>query len=324
MKLAAAILLSSAALIAAPSAFAAAPDVVVSIKPIHSLVASVMKGVGEPKLIVEGAASPHTYNMRPSNAAALQNADLIFWVGHGMEAFLEKPLESLGSKATVVTLEETPGLTKLKFREGGVFEPEAEEEGHDHGHSHAAGADDEGHDDGDHDHEGNDVHLWLDPMNAKVFVAEIEKQLVQADAENAATYQKNAAELIKGIDALDAEIKETVSPIKDKPFIVFHDAYQYFEHRYGVKVAGSITVSPETMPGAERVQEIHRKVEDLGATCVFAEPQFEPKLVKVVTEGSKARSGILDPEAAALTEGPDLYFEMMRSISTSLKTCLSQ
>jgi zinc transport system substrate-binding protein len=324
MKLAAAILLSSAALIAAPSAFAAAPDVVVSIKPIHSLVASVMKGVGEPKLIVEGAASPHTYNMRPSNAAALQNADLIFWVGHGMEAFLEKPLESLGSKATVVTLEETPGLTKLKFREGGVFEPEAEEEGHDHGHSHAAGADDEGHDDGDHDHEGNDVHLWLDPMNAKVFVAEIEKQLVQADAENAATYQKNAAELIKGIDALDAEIKETVSPIKDKPFIVFHDAYQYFEHRYGVKVAGSITVSPETMPGAERVQEIHRKVEDLGATCVFAEPQFEPKLVKVVTEGSKARSGILDPEAGALTEGPDLYFEMMRSISTSLKTCLSQ
>jgi zinc transport system substrate-binding protein len=324
MKLAAALLLSSAALIAAPSAFAAAPDVVVSIKPIHSLVASVMKGVGEPKLIVEGAASPHTYNMRPSNAAALQNADLIFWVGHGMEAFLEKPLESLGSKATVVTLEETPGLTKLKFREGGVFEPEAEEEGHDHGHGHAAGADDEGHDDGDHDHEGNDVHLWLDPMNAKVFVAEIEKQLVQADAENAATYQKNAAELIKGIDALDAEIKETVSPIKDKPFIVFHDAYQYFEHRYGVKVAGSITVSPETMPGAERVQEIHRKVEDLGATCVFAEPQFEPKLVKVVTEGSKARSGILDPEAGALTEGPDLYFEMMRSISTSLKTCLSQ
>jgi zinc transport system substrate-binding protein len=324
MKLAAALLLSSAALIAAPSAFAAAPDVLVSIKPIHSLVASVMKGVGEPKLIVEGAASPHTYNMRPSNAAALQNADLIFWVGHGMEAFLEKPLESLGSKATVVTLEETPGLTKLKFREGGVFEPEAEEEGHDHGHGHAAGADDEGHDDGDHDHEGNDVHLWLDPMNAKVFVAEIEKQLVQADAENAATYQKNAAELIKGIDALDAEIKETVSPIKDKPFIVFHDAYQYFEHRYGVKVAGSITVSPETMPGAERVQEIHRKVEDLGATCVFAEPQFEPKLVKVVTEGSKARSGILDPEAGALTEGPDLYFEMMRSISTSLKTCLSQ
>ncbi|MBO0141663.1 zinc ABC transporter substrate-binding protein [Agrobacterium sp. Ap1] len=325
MKFAAALLLSSAAMITAPCAFAAEPNVVVSIKPIHSLVASVMKGVAEPKLIVEGAASPHTYNMRPSNAAALQNADLIFWVGHGMEAFLEKPLEALGSKASVVTLEDAPGLTKLKFREGGVFEPEAEEEGHDHGHSHGAGEEHaDGEDDGDHDHEGNDVHLWLDPMNAKAMTVEIEKQLVQADAEHAAVYQKNAAELMGRLDALDAELKRELSPVKDKPFIVFHDAYQYFEHRYGVKVAGSITVSPETMPGAERVKEIHQKVEDLGATCVFAEPQFEPKLVKVVTEGSKAKSGVLDPEAGALKEGPELYFDMMRGIATSLKTCLSQ
>jgi zinc transport system substrate-binding protein len=325
MKFAAALLLSSAAMISAPGAFAATPDVVVSIKPIHSLVASIMKGVAEPKLIVEGAASPHTYNMRPSNAAALQNADLIFWVGHGMEAFLEKPLEALGSKASVVTLEDAPGLTKLKFREGGVFEPEAEEEGHDHGHNHGTAQEHaDGEDDGDHDHEGNDVHLWLDPMNAKAMAAEIEKQLVQADAEHAAVYQKNAAELMGRLDALDAELKAELSPIKDKPFIVFHDAYQYFEHRYDVKVAGSITVSPETMPGAERVKEIHRKVEDLGATCVFAEPQFEPKLVKVVTEGSKAKSGVLDPEAGALKEGPELYFDMMRGIATSLKTCLSQ
>ncbi|MNI10338.1 High-affinity zinc uptake system protein ZnuA precursor [compost metagenome] len=325
MKFAAALLLSSAAMISAPGAFAATPDVVVSIKPIHSLVASVMKGVAEPKLIVEGAASPHTYNMRPSNAAALQNADLIFWVGHGMEAFLEKPLEALGSKASVVTLEDAPGLTKLKFREGGVFEPEAEEEGHDHGHSHGAAQEHaDGEDDGDHDHEGNDVHLWLDPMNAKAMTAEIEKQLVQADAEHAAIYQKNAAELMGKLDALDAELKSELSPVKDKPFIVFHDAYQYFEHRYGVRVAGSITVSPETMPGAERVKEIHQKVEDLGATCVFAEPQFEPKLVKVVTEGSKAKSGVLDPEAGALKEGPELYFDMMRGLATSMKTCLSQ
>jgi zinc transport system substrate-binding protein len=264
--------------------------------------------------------------MRPSNADALQNADLIFWVGHGMEAFLEKPLEALGSKATVVTLEDAPGLTKLKFREGGVFEPEAEE-GHDHGHGHNHGAGEDhadGEDDGDHDHEGNDVHLWLDPMNAKAMTAEIEKQLVQADAEHAAIYQKNAAELMGKLDALDTELKAELSPVKDKPFIVFHDAYQYFEHRYGVKVAGSITVSPETMPGAERVKEIHKKVEDLGATCVFAEPQFEPKLVKVVTEGSKAKSGVLDPEAGALKEGPELYFDMMRGLATSLKTCLSQ
>ncbi|RYE60397.1 MAG: zinc ABC transporter substrate-binding protein, partial [Rhizobiaceae bacterium] len=138
------------------------------------------------------------------------------------------------------------------------------------------------------------------------------------------TYQANGADLMKRLDALDTELKTTLAPVNDKPFIVFHDAYQYFENRYGVKVAGSITVSPESIPGAERVKEIHQKVEELGATCVFAEPQFEPKLVKVVTEGSKARSGVLDPEAGALTEGPDLYFELMRGLATSLKTCLSQ
>lgn len=329
MKLAAALLLSSAAMIAAPSAYAAAPDVVVSIKPIHSLVASIMKGVAEPKLIVDGAASPHTFTMKPSNARTLQGADMVFWIGHGMEAFLEKPLEALASNATVVTLEDTPGLEKLPFREGGAFE--AHDHG-DHGHHHDEGeghADHDGHNHEGHEHEGHehgafDTHLWLDPMNAKALAAEIEKALVQADPENAATYQANGAELMKKIDGLDSEIKQTLSPVKDRPFVVFHDAYQYFEHHYGVKVAGSITVSPETMPGAERVKQIHQKVTDLGATCVFAEPQFEPKLVSVVTEGTPAKSGTLDPEAATLTAGPDLYFELMRGLATSMKTCLSQ
>jgi zinc transport system substrate-binding protein len=336
MKFAAALLLSSAALIAAPSAYADAPDVVVSIKPIHSLVAAIMAGVAEPKLIVDGAASPHTFTMKPSNARTLENSDMVFWVGPGMEAFLSKPLTALASKATVVTLEDAPGLEKLPFREGGAFE--AHDHGDDdHGHDHAHSAserhsdhDDHGHDhesahaEHEHEHSAFDTHLWLDPMNAKALAAEIEKQLVQADPQNAAAYQANGAELMRKIDALDAEIKETLSPVKDKPFVVFHDAYQYFEHRYEVKVAGSITVSPETMPGAERVRQIHQKVTDLGATCVFAEPQFEPKLVSVVTEGTPAKSGTLDPEAATLTAGPDLYFELMRGLATSMKDCLSQ
>jgi zinc transport system substrate-binding protein len=336
MKFALPILLASATVLGTamnvPAAFAA-PDVVVSIKPIHSLVAAIMKGVAEPKLIVDGAASPHTFTMKPSNAKTLEGAGMVFWVGHGMEAFLEKPLEALASKATVVTLEEAPGLEKLKFREGGAFEPHDDGdhhhgEGEAHaGHDHAAGEQHAGHDDDDdddHDHEGFDTHLWLDPMNAKAMASEIERALVQADPANAAKYQSNGAALMKSLDALDAELKATLAPVKDKPFIVFHDAYQYFEHRYDVTVAGSITVSPETMPGAERISQIHKKVADLGATCVFAEPQFEPKLVSVVTEGSKARSGVLDPEAATLKAGPDLYFELMRGIAASLTTCLGK
>jgi zinc transport system substrate-binding protein len=320
MKFALPILLASAALLSAQTA-SAAPDVVVSIKPVHSLVAAIMKGVAEPKLIVDGAASPHTFTMKPSNAKTLEGAGMVFWVGHGMEAFLEKPLEALASKATVVTLEEAPGLEKLKFREGGAFEPHDDGDHHHDGDQAHAGHDD---DDDDHDHEGFDTHLWLDPMNAKAMASEIERALVQADPANAAKYQANGATLMKSLDQLDGELKATLAPVKDKPFIVFHDAYQYFEHRYGVKVAGSITVSPETTPGAERISEIHKKVAELGATCVFAEPQFEPKLVSVVTEGSKARSSVLDPEAATLKAGPDLYFELMRGIAASLKTCLGK
>lgn len=329
-------LAASASMAAMASSGMAAPNVVVSIKPVHSLVAAIMKGVSEPQLIVEGAASPHTYNLRPSHARSLEKADVVFWVGPGLEAFLEKPLETIATKATVVELDDAEGLEKLPFREGGPFEAhdhgdhagdehDAEEahahEGEEHAETHK---DDHGHDHGhNHAHGEYDLHLWLDPANAKAMARSIEAALIKADAGNATAYQENTRKLLVDIDALDTELAETVKPIKDKPFIVFHDAYQYFEHRYGVNTVGSITVSPETMPGADRVRQMQQKIRQLGATCVFAEPQFEPKLVNVVMEGTDARSGTLDPEAATQTPGPDLYFEMMRGIAKSLKDCLS-
>ena len=311
----AASLFLSGLLVSTTATAADAPKVVVSIKPIHSLVAAIMQGVGTPDLIVDGAASPHTYALKPSNARSLQEAKVVFWVGPGMEAFLQKPLAALGSNATIVELDDAPGITKLKFREGGAFEP------HDDGDEHEA-SDDHAHGH-NHDHGEFDTHLWLDPHNAKALVSEITTSLVAADPANALTYQANQKALNDKLDALDTEIASTLAPVKDKPFIVFHDAYQYFEHRYGVRVSGSITVSPETIPGAQRVAEIHSKVADLGATCVFAEPQFEPKLVNVVLEGTSAKSGTLDPEAATLPQGPDLYFDLMRGIASSLKACLS-
>lgn len=356
---------STAFLFLSPTLAFAAPEVVVSIKPIHSLVASIMKGVAEPSLIVEGAASPHTYTLKPSNARALENADLVFWMGPGLEAFLDKPLEALPKKAKVVELEDVPGLTKLPFREGGAFESHdhgdhageggddhahdhgAEEAGHedhakvehadDHAHDHAEeeaatatdsdGHDDhghEGHDHEEHEHGGTDMHLWLDPDNAKAMAAEIAKSLSEVDPSNKATYEANLAGLNTEIDALDTEIATQLKPVLQKPFIVFHDAYQYFEKHYGVRVAGSVTVSPETMPGAERLSTIHAKIEELGAACVFAEPQFEPKLINVVTEGTKAKSGVLDPEGGALEAGPALYGQLMRNLATSMSGCLSQ
>jgi zinc transport system substrate-binding protein len=332
MRILAGSLLAATALCSTNSNAFAEIDVVASIKPVHSLVAAVMEGVGEPGLIVEGAGSPHTSSLRPSQAAALENADLIFWVGPEMETFLEKPIETIGAGGKAVELIGAHGLIELGFREGGPFEAHEHEdhEGHEetaeadhdhHDHEETAATD---HDDHGHEHGGVDGHVWLDPENAKVIVREIAEALIEHDPDNAAAYKANALAVTAKLDALIAEVETTVAPVKDKGFVVFHDAYHYFEDRFGVTAAGSITVSPEVIPGAERIGEIQAKVGDLGATCVFAEPQFEPKLVAVVIEGTGAQSGVLDPLGSGLENGPDLYFELIRNLAESMRDCLAE
>ncbi len=325
------LLLASAFLVGATNISLAAEreGVVVSIKPLHSIVSAVMQGVGEPKLIVQGAGSEHVYSLKPSDAEAIEHAKVIFWAGPSMETFLDKPIDTLGEGAKVIALGDADGLTRLKFREGGPFEAHDHgHEGHDHAHDdkkhdHAAEASEAGHDH-DHGHGEYDLHFWLDPQNGKVLAADIAKTLGASDPEHAAQYEKNARDYGEKIDALTREIASELEPVKDKPFIVFHDAYQYFENRFGVKAAGSITVSPEKAPGAARIKEIHDKIKSLGATCVFSEPQFEPKLVKTVIDGTEARTGILDPLGAELKDGPDLYPQLIRNLADSLKTCLSK
>ncbi|MBU1336877.1 MAG: zinc ABC transporter substrate-binding protein [Alphaproteobacteria bacterium] len=295
----------------------AAPSVVASIKPVHSLVSAVMAGVGEPTLIVKGSASPHTYALRPSDAGALEAADIVFWTGHGMELFLGDALDTLATGATVVELADAPGITLLPVREGGAFEAHAHDEaGHEDEHAHDA-------DEHDHDEHGEgDMHFWLDPQNAKLMVTQIATTLAEADPENATAYQANAeAELVR-LDALEAELAAMLAPVADKPFIVFHDAYQYFEARFGLNLAGSVTVTPDTMPGAARIDELKAKLAELGVTCVFAEPNFEPTIISAITEGTPAKAGVLDPEGGALTEGVDLYPDLLRGLATSLVDCL--
>jgi len=297
------------------SAFAA-PNVVTSIKPVHSLVAAVMSGVGEPTLIVKGSASPHTYALKPSDAGALESADIVFWTGHGMELFLVDALETLAAQSTVVELAEAPGIALLPVREGGTFEPH-EEEAHDDHEDH------EVHDHAHDEHGEGDMHFWLDPENAKLMVVQIATTLAGADPENASTYQSNAeAEMVR-LDELQAELAAMLAPVADKPFIVFHDAYQYFEARFGLDVVGSVTVTPDVMPGAARIDELKTKLSELGATCVFAEPNFEPTIISAITEGSAAKSGILDPEGGALAEGRELYPDLLRHLATSLVDCLN-
>jgi zinc transport system substrate-binding protein len=315
-------ILLSAALLPIPAL--AAPSVVASIKPVHSLVAAVMAGVGEPTLLVRGAASPHNYALKPSDADALEAADIVFWTGHGMELFLGDALDTLSTDAQLVELAEAPGITLLPVRQGGAFDAHEHDDHHNHDHDHDH--DHEHEDDHDHDHaheqaEG-DMHFWLDPENAKLMVTHIATTLAAADPENAAAYTANAQAEIVTLDQLQAELTASLELVKDKPFIVFHDAYQYFESRFGLTLAGSITVTPDTTPGAARIDELKSKVNELGATCVFAEPNFQPTIINAITEGSTAKSGVLDPEGGALAEGPDLYPNLLRGLATSLVDCL--
>ena len=437
-------------------------NVVTSVKPVHSLVSGVMEGVVTPDLIVEGAASPHTYSLKPSQAKQLEEADLVFWMGHELESFLEKPLEAITSKAKVIELIDSPGLKKLDMREGGAFDEHGHEEDGEHseeGHDEHAG---EGHAfewagvfklpagdytwtfakvDGDyadpkmkmvflptssdgeegieeqeevaerlirsqssvkrnhdgrltpneenayqlvfdanrnvtefritiknegayafftehmpfefeadehflknasgkdieptaqepeaghHHHHGHgefDLHVWLDPENAKVLVQEIKGALVELDPGNAGTYEANAKNLMVKLDRLISEISSTLASSKGKGFVVFHDAYQYFEERFGMTAVGSITVSPEVVPGASRIRELKDKIVELDAHCVFSEPQFQPKIVFTVAEGTQANTGVLDPLGASIADGPELYFTLIRDMANSLQECLSK
>lgn len=300
-----------AALSWSPMALAEVPNVVATVKPLHALVAAVMGDLGTPALIVKGAASPHTYSLKPSDAQALQSASLVFWTGHGLELFLEDSIATLAPHATIVELSQAPGIELLPPRESGTFEEHADGD-----HAHAAE---------DHGHgEEADMHFFLDPANAKVMVTAIADSLVAADPEHADTYRANAAKEAADLDALIAETEASLAPIKDRPFVVFHDAYQYFENRFGLNVAGSITVSPEVSPGADRINEIRNKLKTLDAACVFAEPQFDPRIVNVLTEGTTAKQGVLDPEGANLDEGPGLYRQLIENLATNLKSCLAQ
>ena len=325
-------------------------SVVTSIKPVHSLVSGVMQGVGSPTVIIEGAGSPHTYSLKPSQATQLQDADLVFWMGDELEPFLVDAAQNIARNAELVNLVESHGLKKIRFREGGMFDEHDDHDDHakddhddhgkekhakddhdDHGHDKHAkdDHDDHGHDKhakDDHDDHGHgefDPHVWLDPINAKAIVHEIEEALVKADPKNAKKYEANAVRMAGKLDQLVTELRAQLQPVQGKGFIVFHDAYQYFEQRFGVAAIGSITVSPEVMPGAERVRDLREKIKDLGATCVFSEPQFEPKLVRTLVDGTGARTGVLDPLGSSLTKGPDLYFQLVREMARSLKECLS-
>ncbi len=299
------------ALAAGGPARAEAPRVVVTIKPIHALAASVMDGVGTPALLLSGSVSPHGITLRPSQARLLSEARVVIWTGPALELSVEKIVRNLAGKAVSVSLQEAQGVRLRKLREGGLWELD------DHDHH--------GEDEGDEDEERADVdpHIWLDPHNAIAMTRAIAEALARADAPNAAAYRANAAATVRRLKALDDSIAKALRPIRKKKYIVFHDAYQYFEKRYRLAPAGSITVDPHRTPSPRRLYEIRTRILERGASCVFREPQFAPKMVDVLIRGTPARTGTLDPVGAALPAGKGAYESLIRGLADNLRACLT-
>ena len=308
-------------------------NVVTSIKPLHSLTSYIMDGVGEPGLIIDGVASPHNFQIKPSHAKMLQKADLVIWVGEDLESFLPTALKSIPKNSVVLELLDQSGLKKLKFREKNIFEGhddhghddhgKKEDDHDDHGDEEHAkkeeGHDDHGHDEHGHAHGEYDPHIWLDPLNAKVIVKKITNQLVKIDSANSSTYKSNSKNLLKDLDALTKTIKKDLN--KNTSFVVFHDAYQYFEKRFGLSVVGALTVNPDVMPGAEQLSEIREVIGEKKVKCIFSEPQFNPAIIKSIASDTGVKTGVLDPLGATINKSKNMYFNLIEDMSNALKDC---
>ncbi|WP_438764948.1 zinc ABC transporter substrate-binding protein [Kushneria sp. TE3] len=318
-------------LLFAPSlALADVPRVAVDIAPVHSLAAQVMGDLGTVDMVMPPGASPHGYSMRPSEASTLDSADVVFWIGPALTPWLADSIQTLAGGADAVALLDAAGTTQLDYREGATFE--AHGHGHDDGHDHANNGGhghDDGHDHGgghshddDHGHTGLNPHAWLDPENARAWLAVMAQTLAGADPAHAETYHHNARDAQQRLDGLIADTEQRLADDHDTRFIVFHDAYQYFEERFNVHAAGAISIGDASSPGPERIRELQDRVESLNVQCVFSEPQYNPRMIDSIFGDMPINTSIvLDPLGAGIEPGPELYGELITHIVTSIEAC---
>ncbi len=306
--------------------------VVTTIQPLHSLISNVMGKKGKLDLILEGTASPHSFTLKPSHAKMLENADIVFWIDKDLESFLEKPLKSIPKKAKIVHLMDLSSLEIHKFREKNIYGGHDNHDDHDkHGHKKDKhdkhdDHDKHGHKKDKHDKHGHahahgefDVHIWLDPKNAKVIVKEVANQLANLDSKNLDYYKKNAQKTVKKLDNLINKIDKSIN--KKASFITFHDAYQYFEKRFGVEALGALTINTDIQPGAKQIAEIKDLVDDKNIKCIFSEPQFNSKLINMIAKNTSAETGILDPLGSSYKPGQDLYFNLINDLYQNINKC---
>ena len=300
--------------------------VVTTIKPLHSLISRIMETRGEPQLIIEGTNNPHTFVFKPSHAKMIEEADIVFWIGEDLEAFMEKPLNSLAKDTKKIGFMDSESIEKIEFREKNIFD---DHDGHEDEHEGHEDDDDHGHKDDDHDDDHKDAHahahgefdphIWLDPENAKEMVKIIRDELIKIDPEGQRQYSVNTAGATLELDNLINSVEKELS--KDISYIVFHDAYQYFENRFGVIPAGALTLNPDVLPGAKQIADIQDVINDKGIKCIFSEPQYNPKIIETLGNDMNVSTGVMDPLGAFIDAGPTMYVELINGIANSIKEC---
>jgi len=318
--------------------------VITTIQPINSLVRAVIGNTGKTISLIPAEVSPHEYKLKPSDTKKLQNANIIFFVSDHLESSVTKVFKNLPKNIKIINLMEDAGIKHLAIRDNEAWERHDHHHGHgdhDDHDKHAKKHDDHDHDKhekkhDDHDHDKHakkhddhddhekedDVHIWLSPDNAVKIIKKINKELSLYFPENAETYDKNANQMIKEINQLKVELKKELSGIKYKPYIVFHDAYQYFETSFGLNAAGSVALEGDIASSPKQISIIKDKIVKLKASCVFQEPQFDSKLVKIVVEGTNAQIGTLDPLGVNIKSGENFYLQLLKNMAKSLKDCL--
>lgn len=286
------------------NAFASKPLIVASINPLHSIVTSIVGNTGNVSLLIESNTSPHNFALKPSHAKLLNNAEIFFYIDDQLESALKKTIKSLPKTVKVKKVSQFKNLKLLPVRENLNWEEDG------HGHNH------------DHDHGSYDIHFWLDTQNAIEIAKGVTQELSKLYPENINTYKKNAKKLITKIKSKDNSIKLKLKEVKNKPYIVFHDAYQYFEKAYNLNAIGSILLNPEQPPSPKRIIKIRSKIKTLNAYCVFKEPQFKAQIVNTVIENTNAKVGTLDPLGSNIVSGQDMYINLLDDLATNLKNCL--
>ncbi len=311
-----------------PAAAVAAPRVLVDIAPIGAIASRVMDGAGAPDALLPPGASPHQFSLAPSDARSLSEADLVFWVGPGLSAWMEAPLASLATGSEIIDLSGLPGLTVLPARAGGRF-PEHDHDDHDQG--------DYGHDDDDHDHdhgaeagsgdaghaqsdEGTtDPHYWLDPRNAAVMADAMAIRLAGRDPANADLYRDNAEAFASEMAALESELRDALAAVRDMGFLVHHDGFQYFENRFGLSATGSVAGFAGDVGGVRRMSELRASIAADAVRCAFTEPQLPTEPLTLLAEGAGLRIATLDPIGVA----GDSYATLLRNLADQALDCLS-